>query len=222
MHGEGYLDWADETIVEFLNGVQVVTFVPYALEDLDGYAKTARDRFAKWGIELTSVHEAEAPASDRAEVFFVGGGNTFRLLTKLYETGLFDTIRSRVCSGEARYIGSSAGTNVACPSIMTTNDMPIVYPPSFEAMGIVPFQINPHYIDPDAGSRHMGETREQRIREYHEVNDLPVVGLREGSWLLVEGDAITLGGRNAARIFRRGMDGEERSLGSRLDSIARR
>lgn len=219
MHGEGYLDWAEEAIVDFLEGIRTVAFVPYALHDADAYTKTARDRFARWGIELASVHESKEPARavERAEAFFVGGGNTFRLLSRLYETGLVEAIRKQVGSGAASYIGSSAGTNVACPTIRTTNDMPITWPPSFEAIGLVPFQINPHYLDPDPRSRHMGETREQRIREYHEMNELPVVGLREGSWLRVEGDAVTLGGKNPARLFHRGRNPEEIPVGSRFD-----
>lgn len=218
MHGEGYLDWAEEAIVDFLKGIRTVAFIPYALQDVDAYAKAAKERFDRWGIEVGSVHESKDPAgaAQRAEAFFVGGGNTFRLLSRLYETGLVDAIRERVESAAAAYIGSSAGTNVACPTIRTTNDMPITWPPSFDAIGLVPFQINPHYLDPDPESRHMGETREQRIREFHEMNELPVVGLREGSWLRVEGDAITLGGRNPARVFHRGTDGVEVPVGSRL------
>ena len=221
MHGEGYLDWAEEILVEFLKGIGTVTFVPYALHDVDGYTRTARERFAPWGVEIVSVHESPRPAeaAERAEAFFVGGGNTFRLLARLYETGLLDAIRRRVESGEASYIGSSAGTNVACPTIRTTNDMPITWPPSFDAIGLVPFQINPHYLDPEPESRHMGETREQRIREYHEMNERPVVGLREGSWLRVEGESVALGGKHGARVFRRGKDAEEFPVGSRLDAI---
>jgi dipeptidase E len=117
------------------------------------------------------------------------------------------------------YVGSSAGSNVACPTIGTTNDMPIIEPPTFEALGLVPFNINPHYQDPVPGSTHMGETREQRIAEFHDVHDVPVVGLREGAWLLVEGGEVTLGGTTGARLFRRGQPPIEIAGGSRLDDL---
>lgn len=219
MYGEGYLDWAEEEVRDFFSGVGKILFVPYALHDLDGYAKTARERFARWEIEVISAHEHRDPAAVAAQMngIFVGGGNTFRLLTRLYETGLFAAIRERVLSGAARYMGSSAGTNIATPSIRTTNDMPIVYPPTFDALNLVPFQINPHYLDPEPGLRHMGETREARIREYLEMNETPVVGLREGSWIRVEGESAVLGGRHPARIFRRGSDPTEHPIGSRLE-----
>jgi dipeptidase E len=153
---------------------------------------------------------------ESAEAVFVGGGNTFRLLKQMYELDLIEAIRERVRGG-LPYIGSSAGTNVATPSIRTTNDMPIVFPPTFDALGLVPFQINPHYLDPDPGSTHKGETREDRIREFHEENTTPVVGLREGSMIRVEGDAATLIGDRPARIFRRGEAPYELPVGSRID-----
>ncbi|HZM48863.1 MAG TPA: dipeptidase PepE, partial [Vicinamibacteria bacterium] len=149
---------------------------------------------------------------------FVGGGNTFRLLKTLQDSELLEPLRRRVRDG-LPYLGASAGTNITCPTIKTTNDMPIVQPPRFEALGIVPFQINPHYLDPDPGSRHMGETREDRIREFHEENDVPVVGLREGAWLRIEGTGGQVGGAASARVFRRGRAPEELALGSSLQAL---
>lgn len=205
-HGGGYLDHCAAEIRDFLgDGVSRVLFVPYALFDRDGYAHRARERFSQLGYELGSVHEVEDPpaAVRDAEALFIGGGNTFRLLERLYGEGLIDPIRERVTGGMP-YVGTSAGSNVACPSIRTTNDMPIVEPPSFEALDLVPLQINPHYLDPEPESTHQGETREQRLEEFLEENDRVVVALREGSMLRVEGDRMELRGTTNARVFRRG------------------
>ena len=219
-HGTGYLDHCAEVMAETLAGVRRLLFVPFALHDRDGYAAKARERFARMGLGLDSLHDAaDVPAAvAAAEAVFVGGGNTFRLLDALHRTGALASLRERAAAGMP-YLGASAGTNVACPTIRTTNDMPIVEPPSLEALGLVPFQINPHYLDPDPASTHQGETREQRIREYLEENDRPVVGLREGSMLRVEGAGVTLLGTAPARIFRRGADPEEVPPGSRLDGL---
>ncbi len=162
------------------------------------------------GYDLRSLHRAPSPraAVGGAEAIFVGGGNTFRLLKSLYDHDLLDAIRARVASG-APYIGSSAGSVVACPTLKTTNDMPIVEPSSFEALGLVAFQINAHYLDPDPNSTHMGETREVRLREFLEENDLPVVALREGAILRVDDSRVRLGGTTGARLFRRGLPPEE-------------
>ncbi len=159
------------------------------------------------GYGLDSLHEASDPreAIERAEAIFCGGGNTFRLLKALHEMGTLPLIERRVKDGIV-YAGASAGLNLACPTIRTTNDMPIVQPPSFDALGLVRFQINPHYIDPAPGSTHMGETRETRVREFHEENEAPVAGLREGAILRVEGASIALKGVAGARIFRRGLE----------------
>jgi dipeptidase E len=139
-------------------------------------------------------------------------------LKTLQDSKLLPLLRERAQAG-VPYLGSSAGTNIAGPTIRTTNDMPIVRPASFKALGLVPFQLNPHYLDPDPGSTHMGETREQRVREFHEENDAPVVGLREGAWIRIEGDHATLGGTRGARIFRRGEAPEERRTGESLADL---
>ena len=218
LHGSGYLDHAESEIRSFLGDAKRVLFVPYALFDRDKYAANARQRFQKMGYELTSVHTAENPvaAVNETDAVFIGGGNTFRLLKALYEFNLIEAIRNRVSNGMP-YIGSSAGSNVAAPTIKTTNDMPIVQPPSFNALGLVSFQLNPHYLDPDPSSKHMGETREERIMQFLEENDTPVVGLREGAMLRIENGETILRGSTGARIFRRGMKPLEISPGTRVD-----
>jgi dipeptidase E len=220
LHGSGYLDHCEEALRSFLGGIRRILFVPYALSDRAAYASRARERFARLGYGCGSVHEAEDPkaAVASAEAFFVGGGNTFRLLKTLYDLDLVEPLRRRVREG-APYAGASAGSNVACITIKTTNDMPIVEPPRFDGLGLVPFNVNPHYLDPDPESRHMGETREERIREFHEENAPPVVGLREGAMLHVEPPRVTLLGVTGARLFRRGMAPEEHLPGARLDFL---
>jgi dipeptidase E len=220
LHGYGYLDHAAKVISSFLSGRPRVLFVPWALKDCDGYAAKARERFLAMGIALDSIHTASDPvqAVGHADAFFVGGGNTFRLLKALQDSGALEAIRRRVRSG-VPYVGSSAGSNVAAPTIRTTNDMPIVQPASLDALGLVPFQINPHFLDPDPGSKHMGETREERLVQYLEENDVPVIGLREGAWLRVEQSAVNLEGTTGARIFRRGQAAVETSPGDRLDAL---
>ena len=219
-HGSGYLDHCAGQVADFLGAVPRLLFVPFALHDRAAYAATARERFRRLGYEVDSLHEAADPAAavEAAPAVFVGGGNTFRLLQALQGSGVIEPLRQRVAAGMP-YMGASAGTNVACPSIRTTNDMPIVEPASFAALDLVPFQINPHYLDPDPASTHQGETREQRLREFHEENDLPVVGLRESSMLRIEGERIELLGATAARLFRRGREPEEHPPGSRLDFL---
>ena len=204
-HGGGYLEHCRAEIAKHVGEGARVLFVPFALKDHDQYAAKARAAFEELGCSLRSAHESDQPVRllDEADAVFIGGGNTFRLLTSLYETGLLEAVRDRAAQGMP-YIGTSAGSNVACRSVRTTNDMPIMYPPTFDAMGLVPFNINPHYIDPDPASEHMGETRETRIREFHEDNTPPVVGLREGCMLKRHGDELTLLGTTAARLFERG------------------
>src|SRR6267378_2114989 len=217
LHGSGYLDHAEREIRDFVGGRTSVIFVPYAVHDRRAYAAKAQERFREMGLSLTSIHDVSnmPRAVDEAEVIFVGGGNTFRLLKGLYDHDLLDPIRRRVAAG-VPYIGSSAGSIVACPTLKTTKDMPVVQPSAFEALGLVPFQISPHYLDPDPSSTHMGETQEERIMQFLEENEEPVVGLREGSILRVQEGAVTLEGANAARIFRRGENAVEAPSGSNL------
>lgn len=206
--GQGYLEHPRAIIKDFLGkGVKRVLFIPYArvLPSLDDFAFKVRASFKEMGYGLDSVHEVsnQNDAVMKAEAIVIGGGNTFYLLRMLYETGLLEGIRARVEAG-VPYIGWSAGSNVACPTIRTTNDMLIVEPPSFKALGFVPFQINPHYVDRTPGEG-IVETREERISEFIEVNPhIYVVGLREGSALRIEGSSIKLSGSNGARIFRKG------------------
>ena len=220
LYGSSYLDHAEAEITNFLGNIRRVLFVPYALYDRTAYTEQARKRLARMGYELDSVHETNDPqkAVATAEVVFIGGGNTFRLLKALYDTDLLLTIRGRVALGMP-YLGSSAGAIVAGPTLKTTKDMPIVQPPSFDALNLVGFQISPHYLDPDPNTTHMGETQEERINQFLEENDAPVAGLREGTMLRIHGDSILLKGITAARIFRRGHPPLEAEPGTDLGEI---
>jgi dipeptidase E len=220
LHGSGFLDHAEAEIRDFLGAIKRVLFVPFALHDRDGYAERTRGRFQRLGYSLESLHDSadKLQAVNNAEAIFIGGGNTFRLLKTLYDFQLLPAIRQRVELGMP-YIGSSAGSNVAAPTIRTTNDMPIVEPPSLNALNLVPFQINPHYLDPNPDSTHMGETREERLLQFLEENDTPVVGLREGALLRIEKGVTTLKGSTGARIFRKGREPIEIMPGSKLDEV---
>ena len=208
VHGYGYLDHAEPELRKHLAGATRVAFVPFAAFDHGAYVAKVRDRLAKMELEVVEIDQL-----DRADAIFVGGGNTFRLLKKLYETKLFERVRERVRGGTP-YVGSSAGSVVACPTIRTTNDMPIVESSTLDAFGFIDFQLNCHYLDPDPGSTHKGETREDRLREFHEENATPVLGLREGCMIVVNGDEARLVGLKPARIFRRGEEPFEIPAGS--------
>ena len=220
LYGSGYLDHAESDIRSFLRGVRSVLFIPYALYDRDVYASMAHKRFDQMGFKLESIHTADDPqrAVSNAESIFVGGGNTFRLLKALYDAHVLEAIRQRVKEGMP-YVGSSAGSNVAGPTIKTTKDMPIVQPPSFDALGLVPFQISPHYLDPDPNSTHMGETQEERILQFLQENDTTVAGLREGAMVLSENGSYMLKGSSNSRIFRKGQQPVEVKPGDNLDHL---
>jgi dipeptidase E len=206
--GHGYLEHAEAPIRTFLGGsVGRVLFVPYAAVRIswDEFAAMVAARFGEMGYAVDPIHRTRSPrlAVRKAEAIVVGGGNTFQLLGTLHAKGLVEAIRARVRRG-APYIGWSAGANVACPTMKTTNDMPIVEPPSLRAAGLVRFQINPHYLDVHPEG-HGGETREERLLEFIAANPgMHVVGLREGSILRVEGGRLSLLGEKPARIFLRG------------------
>lgn len=214
LHGSGYLDHCAEEIKSFLGeSIKTVLFIPYARPggiSLDGYTETARKRYAQMGYEVVGIHESKDPiaAVESAEAIFTGGGNTFILLDGLQSNGLIEPIRKRI-SDSMPYIGTSAGSNAACPTIKTTNDMPIREPESFEALNVFPYQINPHYLDPAPNSTHKGETRETRIKEFLAFNIGPVIGLREGCMIHVEGEDMWLKGSTGARIMRRGEEALE-------------
>ena len=220
LYGSGFLDHAEVEIRNFLGRIGQVLFVPFALYDLDAYVARTRGRFNAMGCQLDSIHDVrDKPQAVRdAAAIFIGGGNTFRLLKTLYDSQILTVIREQVERGMP-YVGSSAGSNVAGPTIKTTNDMPIVEPPSFLALNLVSFQINPHYVDPEPDSKHMGESREERIRQFHEENDTPVVGLREGAMVRVEHGSTILKGSTGARIFRKGQQPVEVKPVTRLDDL---
>jgi dipeptidase E len=205
LYGRDYLDHVEQQIKSFLGSARKVLFFPFALFDRDTYAAKAKARFAAMGYAMETAHAARDPhnAIEQTDAIFIGGGNTFRLLKALQDLDLLDPIRQRVKRG-GPYIGSSAGSNVAGPTIKTTKDMPIVQPRSFDSLGLVPFQISPHFQDPDPNSKHMGETQEERILQFLEENETPVVGIRESAWLVCEDGSVTLKGEAGARIFKRG------------------
>ena len=202
VHGTEFLEHCREAIAEHLQGCQSLLFIPYALKEHQQYADLVASALAPLGISVNSIHASTDPVASvqQAEAIFIGGGNTFRLLKTIYDLQLREALRDAVQGRGTPYMGSSAGTNMACPTIRTSNDMPIVEPPSFEALNFIPFQINPHFIDADPKSTHKGETREQRIAEFHEENNTPVLGLREGSWLKINNEQCTLHGETGAKL----------------------
>lgn len=218
MAGMAPLEHARDAVGEFLGDRRTVLFAPYALRDHDGYTAGIEAGLAPLGVTVIGLHRVADPrtAIADAEVLLVGGGNSFRLLQAFQQFGLTEPVRRRVESGALRYMGASAGTNLACPSIRTTNDMPIVEPASLDALGLIPFQVNPHYQDANPDSTHMGETREQRLLEFLEENSVAVLGLREGAWLRRQGGRLHLGGRTGARLFQRGAEPREFGDGADL------
>ncbi|CAM3307605.1 dipeptidase PepE [Empedobacter stercoris] len=222
IYGSGYLEYIREEILDFLQTDELL-FVPFARPSgisHDEYTNNVVTALQPFGIKVTGLHTYENPkeAICNAKAIFVGGGNTFLLLKTLYELGLIEAIRNTISEG-IPYMGSSAGSNLTGLTIGTTNDMPIVYPPSFDALQFLPFNINPHYLDPDLNSTHKGETRETRINEFHKFNRQTVIGLREGSWLRVENGTIELKGDLTARIFKPNQSAIEVKSGILEESI---
>lgn len=220
--GEQYLRYPMPQIEKFLSGIREIAFVPYAAVTFsyEEYERRVQERFSEIGIRVRSVHREADPAAfiRSAEAVCVGGGNTFALTKKMQEQGLMEAIRAKIMENTP-YVGWSAGSNVCCPTICTTNDMPIVQPASFRAIDAVPFQINPHYLDANPEG-HAGETREQRILEYIEANpDMRVVGLREGCMLHCEGNTLELIGKRPMRIFKKGEEIREVQPGDDLSFL---
>ncbi|WP_248723748.1 dipeptidase PepE [Seonamhaeicola sp. ML3] len=223
IHGGEYLEYLLLELATFFKDTEEILFIPYARPSglsHDDYTKKAEKAFAKIKKNVIGIHSTKNPveAIKKAKGIFTGGGNTFVLTNILYKYNLIETLRASVQNGTP-YLGTSAGSNICGLDIKTTNDMPIVYPPSFGALKLVPFNINPHYLDPDPNSKHMGETRETRINEFHKFNSQPVVGLREGSWLYIKGESILLKGNLSARIFEANKTPYEIDTETNLSSI---
>ena len=222
--GEDYLGWPREILKNFIekNKIQSCLFVPYAgvTVSWDDYATRVREVFSQWGCAVQSVHTVKDPVLtvSKAECIVVGGGNTFRLVQLMHETGIMSAIREKTLSGTP-FIGWSAGSNVACPTLRTTNDMPIIQPASFDTLNLIPFQINPHYLDANPEG-HGGETREQRINEFQALNpEMVVVGLREATALHVDGENLHLLGKRAMRLFNAGKEPVEFHPGSNINFL---
>lgn len=210
LYGGTYLSYLQDELIDFFTGIDEILFVPYARPSgitHDEYTQIAQQFFNRVGKRIVGLHTFADPkkAIRQAKAIFTGGGNTFVLVNRLYGLEVMDVLCEAVENGTL-YMGTSAGSNIAGQTMQTTNDMPIVYPPSFKTLGLVPFNINPHYLDPDPQSKHKGETRETRIKEFHVFNDTPVIGLREGSWLRVEDEKVSLKGDLTARIFLKGQE----------------
>lgn len=223
LYGGTYLDYLLSELKLHFNNCKTILFIPYAQPgglSNDEYTNKVAAAFAKLNIEVKGIHEFENPkeAIEQAEGIFTGGGNTFLLVFQLYKNKIMDALATAIKKGTP-YLGCSAGSNICGLTMQTTNDMPIVYPPSFQTLGIVPFNINPHYLDADLQLKHNGETREMRIKEFHFLNSPPVLGLREGSWLEVKGDTITLKGELSARLFQQNSTPEEIESESDLSDL---
>ncbi|WDF60511.1 dipeptidase PepE [Flavobacterium sp. KACC 22758] len=223
LHGGNYLEYLLPALQSHFKNCNTILFIPYARPSgisHDEYTKKAAQAFASINIKVQGIHEFENPeeAIQNAEGVFTGGGNTFLLVTQLYKNKIMQLLAEKVKNGTP-YLGTSAGSNICGLSMQTTNDMPIIYPPSFQTLGLIPFNLNPHYLDPDANSQHMGETRETRIKEFHAFNAIPVLGLREGSWLEVKGNKITLKGALKARLFKQNEAPQELETESDLSSL---
>nr|WP_314835985.1 dipeptidase PepE [uncultured Flavobacterium sp.] len=223
LHGGDYLDYLLTELQLHFKDCKTILFIPYARPSgisHEEYTDKVAKAFAKINKKVKGIHEFEdaKTAVQNAEGIFTGGGNTFLLVSQLYKAKIMDILAETVKKGTP-YLGTSAGSNICGLTMQTTNDMPIVYPPSFQTLGLIPFNLNPHFLDADDQSKHMGETRETRIKEYHAFNSVPVLGLREGSWLQVKGDSIVLKGSLSARLFRQNQQPEELASGTDLSFI---
>ena len=223
IHGSGYLEYLLPELSLFFKNCKSILFIPFARPggiSHDDYTVKVQQAFAKINIAVRGLHEFDSAkeAIETAEGIFTGGGNTFLLVSQLYKNKVMDVLANAVKNGTP-YLGTSAGSNITGLSMQTTNDMPIVYPPSFQTLGLIPFNLNPHYLDADLQSKHMGETRETRIKEFHQFNSIPVLGLREGSWLEVRGGNIILKGDLSARLFLQNQEPKELETGSDLSGL---
>lgn len=223
VHGSGYLKYLLDELKIHFKAAEEILFIPYARPggiSHDEYTSTASKAFKSIGKSVKGLHEFDDPkaAIKNAQGIFTGGGNTFVLVNQLYKNDVLTSIKDAINTGTP-YLGTSAGSNICGLTMNTTNDMPIVYPPSFKTLALVPFNINPHYLDPIPNSKHMGETRETRIKEFHAFNTQPVIGLREGSWIEVKNNRLTLKGELAARIFEYGKTPYEIPSGSDLSLL---
>lgn len=220
LFGGDYLEYLREELIQLYKGIDEIVFIPFARPggiSHDDYTAKARSFFETINVKVKGLHEFEnkAEALNHAKGYFTGGGNTFLLVKTLHEEGLMSVLKENVSGGKA-YLGCSAGSNIGGQNMKTTNDMPIVYPPSFDCMGLVPFNLNPHYLDPNPDLKHNGETRETRIKEFLTQNDIKVVGLREGNWIRRKGDLITVEGSELTRIFEKDKEPYEIEAGSKL------
>ncbi len=223
LHGGEYLDYLLPELQIHFKGCKTILFIPYARPSgisHDEYTAKVALAFAKIKIKVRGIHEFENTgiALQNAEGIFTGGGNTFLLVSQLYKNKVMDILAATIKSGTP-YLGTSAGSNICGLTMQTTNDMPIIYPPSFQTLGMVPFNLNPHFLDADEQSKHMGETRETRIKEFHVFNTAPVLGLREGSWLVVKGEHILLRGQLSARLFQQNQIPVELESGTDLNFV---
>ncbi|MCF6140241.1 dipeptidase PepE [Flavobacterium sp. K77] len=220
---EDYLQYLLPELELLFSQCNTILFIPFARPggmSHEEYTDKVKSAFAKINKKVVGIHEYDNPESAicNAEGIFTGGGNTFVLVSQLYKNKIMTVLADVVKKGTP-YLGCSAGSNICGLSMQTTNDMPIAYPPSFQTLGIIPFNINPHYLDPDPRSTHMGETRETRIKEFHAYNSAPVLGLREGSWIEVKSDKVTLKGPLTARLFLKNQLAEELPSGSDLSAL---
>ena len=220
IHGSTYLEYLLPTLTDFFSETKTITFIPYARPDgisYDEYTELVKKAFHKINKKVVGIHEFKNPKKGilEAKAIFTGGGNMFELVNQLYKNNIIDDLKLVITNG-VPYLGTSAGSNICGISMMNTNDMPIVYPPSFDTLGLIPFNINAHYLDTDKNSKHMGESRETRIKEFHIFNKTPVLGLREGSWLHVSDEKIIIKGEFSARLFQQNKKPIELESGSEV------